>query len=176
MTDCVDKPLKGINNHFRNRDEFKILYDNYSPTIFGEILRIVKHKQTSEDLLQDVFLTIWQKGDQYNPEKGTLFTWMISITRHKCIDFLRKATNKLSFYPIENIQEKLSEHRHELLEFSLLYKQLQKLTPAHMEIVRLIYVYGYTHHEASDKCLIPKGTIKTILRKFVGKTKELYSM
>lgn len=166
----------GINNHFQNRDEFKKLYENYSPAIFGEIVRIIKHKQTSEDLLQDVFLTIWQKSNQFNPVKGTLFTWMLSITRHKCIDYLRKAINKQSFYPIENIQEKLSEHPHELLEFSLLYKELQKLTPEHMEIVRLIYVYGYTHHEVSNKCLIPKGTVKTILRKFVGKTKGIYSV
>ena len=175
MTGCLDKPMMGINIHFQNREAFEKLYENYSPAIFGEILRIVKNRETAEDLLQDVFLTIWHKGDQFDPNKGALFTWMISITRHKCIDYLRRAINNQTFYPLETIQEKVLEHQHELLEFSLLYKHLQKLSPEHIELVRLIYVYGYTHHEVSHKCHIPKGTVKTILRKFVSKTKAHYS-
>ena len=174
MTGCLDRPLLGTSYRLKDRSTFKGLYESYSAAIFGEILRIVKHKETSEDLLQDVFLTIWQKGDQFDPNKGALFTWMITITRNKCIDHLRKTVNNMSFYPLENIREKLWEHKTELLEFSLLLKRLTKLSPQHMELVRLIYVYGYTHHEVSQKCQIPLGTVKSILRNFIRKTKANY--
>ena len=174
MNVCLDNPTAGINNNFQSRAAFKKMYDNYSPAIFGEIVRIVKNREAAEDLLQDVFITIWQKGDQFDPAKGALFTWMITITRNKCIDYLRKAINHQTFYPIENIKEKLSVHQHELLEFSILFKHIKKLSPEHMELVRLIYVYGYTHHEVSDKCRIPKGTVKSILRKFLINTKAHY--
>ena len=174
MSVCLERPLSGQGYQLKNSESFKGLYDAYSAAIFGEIIRIVKHKETSEDLLQDVFLTIWQKRDLYDPGKGSLFTWMVTITRNKCIDHLRKTINNLSFYPLENIREKLWEHKTELLEFSLLFKQLTKLSPEHMELVRLIYVYGYTHHEVSEKCQIPLGTVKTILRNFIRKTKANY--
>ena len=175
MIVCLERPQLGHSNQLKDRETFNGLYESYSAAIFGEIVRIIKHKETSEDLLQDIFLTIWQKRELFDPEKGSLFTWMITITRNKCIDHLRKNVNNMSFYPIENIREKLWEHKTELLEFSLLFKRLIKLSPQHMELVRLIYVYGYTHHEVSEKCQIPLGTVKTILRNFIRKTKANYS-
>ena len=60
MSVCLERPLSGQGYQLKNSESFKGLYDAYSAAIFGEILRIVKHKETSEDLLQDVFLTIFQ--------------------------------------------------------------------------------------------------------------------
>lgn len=76
--------------HYQDRDTFNYLYDSYSAAIFGEIMRFVKTRDIAEGLLQEVFIAIWKKRNQYDPDKCRIFTWMISITRTMCIDHLNK--------------------------------------------------------------------------------------
>ena len=63
-----------------NKAAFSYLYDHYSGALFGIILKIVNQdEETSEDVLQDVFIKIWKKIATYDSTKGTLFTWMLNI-------------------------------------------------------------------------------------------------
>lgn len=158
---------------YQDRTAFTYLYDSYSPAVFGEIIRIVKNREAAEDLLQEVFIAIWQKGNQYDPGKGRLFTWMISIARNRCIDHLRKAENNshnfISGKPV--VTDEL-QGENAGLELSILFKNHSGLSQRHIELIRLVYLYGYTHSEASVKCGIPLGTVKTILRKFIAQTRK----
>ena len=72
----------------KDRDAFTCLYDTYAPAVFGEILRTVNNRQAAENLLHDVFIAIWQKSDEFNPEKERLFTWILLNTRKICNDHL----------------------------------------------------------------------------------------
>ena len=154
----------------KNTSTFTSLYDNYSPAIFGEILRIVKDHQIAQDLLHDVFIVIWQKGYQFDPNKGRLFTWMLSIVRSKCVDHLRKNGNKRYTDLKESLSEDYAVERK--VEFSLLFKNLSVLCPKHLRLLSLIYVYGYTHSEASAETKIPIGTIKTIIHRFIASARQ----
>ena len=65
------------------------LYDKYSAALLGVASRIIKDDDISEEVLQDVFMKIWNKIDQYDASRGRFFTWMMNLTRNAAIDKLR---------------------------------------------------------------------------------------
>ena len=81
----------------RNSDRFKgerslaftYLYDHYSGSLYSIILQIVEIPEPASDVLQEVFVNIWRRIETYDPVKGSLFTWMLNISRNASIDMLR---------------------------------------------------------------------------------------
>src|SRR5882757_3159471 len=82
----------------RNGDErhFSRLYDHYSGSIFGLILKWIRDTEIAENLLQDVFVKAWRSRELYDASKGKIFTWLYNIARHICIDHLRSKAHKKS--------------------------------------------------------------------------------
>ncbi|RYG42701.1 MAG: sigma-70 family RNA polymerase sigma factor, partial [Chitinophagaceae bacterium] len=80
----------------KNKHAFSYTYDSYAPALFGFITRTVNDTFAAEEILQNVFVKIWNHADSYCSEKGSLFTWMMAITRNEAITHLRsKTTRKL---------------------------------------------------------------------------------
>ena len=79
--------------NLQNKDEHALskLYDKYSPAIYGVIIRMCKNEAQAQNLLQDTFMTVWEKSHQYNPEKGKFYTWAYRIAKNKVLNFLRKS-------------------------------------------------------------------------------------
>lgn len=151
----------------KNHQAFHNLYEQYSPALFNEILRSVKHYHIAEDLLQDVFLNIYQHANEYDPKKGRLFTWMITITRNKCTDYLRSVAHRRSKQVIE-LTENVSVANssvNSVLEFKQVYKRIVIINPPALKLIELLYVQGFTHDEAAAICNMPVGTLKTRIRK-----------
>lgn len=78
----------------RDQNAFSYLYDNYSKALFGIIYNIVGNTEEAEDILQIVFLKIWNSFSTYDKSKGRLYTWMLNITRNSAIDYVRSKQNK----------------------------------------------------------------------------------
>ena len=78
----------------KDKTAFSILYERYSQLVFNLGNKIVKDHDYAGEVLQSVFVQIWNKADTYNSKKGAVSTWIINITRNKSIDILRK-TKKL---------------------------------------------------------------------------------
>ncbi|MGH2644451.1 MAG: RNA polymerase sigma factor, partial [Chitinophagaceae bacterium] len=68
---------------------YSYLYDHYSAALFGVILRIVSKQKEAEDILQEVFVKIYNNIGKYEVSKGRLYTWMLNIARNKAIDTVR---------------------------------------------------------------------------------------
>ena len=68
----------------------EILYDRYESLLFNLAYKITQDVQSSEEVLQDVFMKIWNKKAIFNPEKGKLSTWLITLCRNRSIDAIRK--------------------------------------------------------------------------------------
>lgn len=68
----------------------EVLYDRYAPAVLGFIIRIVRDRQTGEDLLQEVFLRIWRRASSFEPGRGSFPAWLYRITRNLCISRLRQ--------------------------------------------------------------------------------------
>ncbi len=78
----------------KDKRGFELLYDNYSKVLYGIILKIVHSEPLAEDVLQDAFVKIWKNIDAYDASKGTLFTWILNVSRNTAIDKIRSQSYK----------------------------------------------------------------------------------
>lgn len=151
-----------IINLIENRNEkgLSLLYDNFSASLLGIIHGIVKHDETSEEILQETFLKVWNNIDQFNAKRGTIFTWMAAIARNKAIDKVRLKGFK------RNVGLQEAEEPSVLPDDASLdaQKLLSKLTPVQQQILNLIYIQGHTQSQTAELLQIPLGTIKTKVR------------
>jgi RNA polymerase sigma factor (sigma-70 family) len=147
---------------------FGYLYDNYSAALFGIVNQIVPDKEIAADVLQEVFINIWQKIGSYDPNKGRLFTWMLNIARNASIDKIRSLPYRNS---LKN--QSLSQNVGNVVESKAvnpvvndigLKKIIYRLKEEHRMLVELSYFQGYTHEEISKMLDIPLGTVKTRIR------------
>ena len=78
----------------RQQQAFEYLYDNYSGALFQLIVSIIPDRDIAKDVLQDIFIKIWNQIGSYDASKGRLFTWMLNISRNASIDKLRNKNYK----------------------------------------------------------------------------------
>ncbi len=161
----------------QNKDEaaFSYLYDHYSAAFNNVISRIITDAAVAEDLLQDTFIKIWQKIDQYSASKGRLFTWMITLLRNVCLDELRSKTHRKG--KITDNAEPLelsAQHSFELNYDTIgIRNSLLLLPDRDKEIIDLIYFAGLTQAEVADLYRMPLGTVKTRISKAVSNLRDL---
>ncbi len=144
------------------------LYDMYSASLHGIIIRIVPQDEIAEDLLQETFVKIWNSFPSFDSSKGRLFTWMVNIARNVSIDKIRSKDyrNNSKNQDLENTVNYVDERRNTSINPEVLgVKDLvEKLKPEQKSILDLVYFKGYTHVEAAEELDIPLGTVKTRLR------------
>lgn len=156
---------------------FSYLYDNYSAALNGVIYRMVEDRELSEDILQEVFVKIWNNFGSYDAAKGKLFTWLINIARNLTIDTIRskgyKKQQKIS--ADENTVHNLVDDRSGTGQFDTmgLRKQVTLLKPEQRRIIDLAYFEGYTQDEISKETGIPLGTVKTRMRAAIIELRKL---
>ena len=136
-------------SHILSRDtkRFGIVYDYYSPALFGIIKQIVKDEDISEDVLQDSFLKIWNSASSYNPKKSRLFTWVLNVTRNTAIDYLRSKQGKfdkknLTSESMLNLIEKkgTSDISHEHIGLKNVVSELKKEQKQIIDLAFLILI------------------------------------
>lgn len=155
------------------------LYDMYSAALYGVIYRIIQHEEIAEDLLQEVFVKIWNSAASYDESKGRLFTWMVNIARNLSIDKTRSKDfrNHSKTEDIENIVLSVDKgFTTSLNPETLGLKDLvEKLKPDQKAILDLVYFRGYTHVEAAEELDIPLGTVKTRLRNAIITLRKVFN-
>lgn len=163
----------------RDQQAFQWLYDQYSPALYGVVLRIVRDDEQAADLLQDIFIKIWKNLDAYDATKGRLFTWMLNVARNTAIDSLRSRKTH-PFAEIRTDEENVHivdrEHNTEQpkIEHIGLKEVVDQLRPERKELIDLVYFGGYTHEEAAEKLNLPLGTVKTRVRAALQELKQLF--
>ncbi len=152
----------------KSRDAFNYLYQQYSGVLYGVIRKVIFDEQTAQDVLQEVFVKIWNNIEQFNAEKGRIYTWMINIARNAAIDKLRSKgeimkakirTGEDIVYGMENGLK--TEQKTDTIG---LRKAVAELKPEYETIVELAYYKGFTLDEIAKTLDIPLGTVKTRMR------------
>ena len=150
----------------RTRTAFSYLYDNYAPALYSVIFSVLQDKELANDVLQEVFIKVWKQIDQYNPEKGRLFTWLVNVSRNASIDTLRSRSyqdQRQNRELTSNVYTAAGSTNIETDKIGL-RKIVNNLKEEYKVLVELAYFQGYTQDEISKFLNIPLGTVKTRLR------------
>lgn len=159
----------------RTQTAFNYLYDNYSASLYTVIVSILQDRELANDVLQEVFIKIWRQIEQYNADKGRLFTWMINISRNASIDTLRSKSynsQKQNRELTENVYSAAGSVNIETDKIGL-RKVIMGLKEEHKVLIELAYFQGYTQDEISKLLSMPLGTVKTRLRSALIYLREL---
>ena len=163
-------------DRIKNKDHraLELLYDKYRSTIFGLVYSIVQRREEAEDLLQDLFVKIWEKADTYNESKGTVYSWLTTMSRNKAIDRLRSKrykTAKLEDTDHNQLYACIEEDDKNPLEEMMINEQTEHIRNALVRIPRdqreaisIAYMQEMSHSEISEMLNIPLGTVKFRIR------------
>lgn len=154
---------------------FSYLYDHYSKALYTVIYQILPQPELAEDVLQDVFVKIWQYVDSYDAAKGRLYTWMLNIARNTAIDRTRSRDFKREAQTTA-LTENVYNHEgglHSSISDIGLKKTLEGLPEESRRLLQLSYFQGYTQEEIAKMLGIPLGTVKTRIRSTLLQLRKL---
>ena len=166
--------LQGLQSH--DQQAFSFLYDHYSKALFSIILPIIPQQELAEDVLQEVFVKIWQNIQSYDETKGRLYTWMLNIARNLSIDRTRS-----KYFNNRSKTTELSENVYNVRQVEIrmddvgLKKTLSNLPEENRRLLELAYFQGYTQEEISKILNIPLGTVKTRIRSTIIQLRKILS-
>lgn len=163
-----------------NREErgFNYLYENYSAALYGTIVKVVLFPAEANEVLQDVFVKIWNSIHSFDVEKGTLYTWMLNIARNSAIDKIRSKAYKNNLKNqaipdfVNDTKQLTTEQIHNFGEVKSVVNQLRE---DYSEVINQAYFGGYTQEEISENLGIPLGTVKTRTRAAFQELRALLS-
>ena len=144
------------------------LYDRASAKLFGVILRILQDRALVEDVLQECFVTIWQKAESFDTTRGSAVAWMSTIARNRAIDVKRAAKPASRSVEIGEVVEDdaaLIERMPDIAEAQALRHCLKGLDEEDRQMVVMAYVAGYSREELASRHGRPVGTIKVRLHR-----------
>lgn len=154
------------------------LYDRYRLILFGLTMRILNSRAEAEDVLQEVFIQVWRRADDFDPARGRPFTWLVTLTRSRAIDRLRQigARDRLADSAAEIAPEQASDAASDTLhaeQREIVQQALAQLPEEQRRTLLLSYYEGLTQSEIAEKLETPLGTVKTRMRTGMLKLREL---
>lgn len=156
-----------------NEKAFERIYELYSQSTYGIIYSIIKDTSISEEVLQDVFIKIWNNASSYNPKKGRFFTWILNIARNASIDKIRSKDfkNKKLNLKSDNFVDILESKSNTIGKMDAigLQKYIDILGPTCRKLIDLLFFKGFTQKETSEELEMPLGTVKTKNRVCIDK-------
>ena len=156
---------------------FSALYDRLAPLVLGVCLRILRDRAEAEEVLGDVFLDLWRRSDRYDPGRGGIEAYLVTLARTRAIDRLRAGSRRRAREtevpeaspapgpgPLEGTVAQ-ETRRHVLAA-------LGELSEVQRRALELAYFEGMTHTEVAAALGEPLGTIKTRIRQGMLHLKE----
>ena len=169
----------------QRRDEQALakLYDRYANLLYSLARRIVSAQGESEDILQEVFLLVWNKSGSYVKERGTVYSWITTLTRNKAIDRVRSKRYKQQSKEskLDEVNSAVDTHPASNPHQTVVLKEYQeivaaakkKLSAIETKILELSYYGGYSQTEIAAMLNMPLGTVKTKMRQGIIKMRQL---
>lgn len=152
----------------RRPEALSELYDRYAPTLLGLAKRVLGNPPDAEEVLQEVFVHVWNNAGRYDVARSSVSTWLVLITRSRAIDRLRSRRVVERTHDAAT-QENMGDHTspegaenvfmHERRE--RVQRELAKLPAEQREVLELAFYQGLTQTEIASRADIPLGTVKT---------------
>lgn len=176
-----DETLIGLIAQAR-ADALSELYNRYNRLVFSLALNMVQERPLAEEITLDVFTRVWERAGTYRTGQAQVSTWLMSITRHRAIDLLRRARarpehNSASWADVPPDHLPGVAGAEEMTELRLQREQVRaavtQLPSNQKEVLTLAYFKGYTHRQIAEVLDQPLGTVKTRIRSAMQKLRRM---
>ena len=166
----------------RERAAFEQLYDRYKNILYATAMKFLKEDADAQDVVQDVFIQIWDKAKLYDPAKGKPLTWALTLTRNRSIDRIRaiqRRTRLRDDFGKETVVDESAGMREALSgvdageKSQILREAVGRLSPEQRKVIEMAFFRGFTQSEIADRLGEPLGTVKARARRGLMKLKEL---
>ncbi|WP_323788324.1 RNA polymerase sigma factor [Psychroserpens sp.] len=158
-----------------DKKAISLLYENYSDSLYGVILKVTINEEIAQDALQETFVKVWKNAKKYDAKKAKLFTWLYRIAKNTAIDKLRSFNNRFDkevqidksnvyILPTANLNQDVLD----------LKEHVARLDVKYQIVLKALFFEGMTQQEASDELEIPLGTIKSRLKIGLRELKKVY--
>jgi RNA polymerase sigma-70 factor (ECF subfamily) len=158
-----------------DKKALNLLYENYSDSLYGVILKVTINEELAQDALQETFIKVWKNAKKYDSKKAKLFTWLYRIAKNTAIDKLRSFNNRFEkevqinksnvyILPTANLNQDVID----------LKEHVARLDMKYQIVLKALFFEGMTQQEASDELDIPLGTIKSRLKIGLRELKKVY--
>ena len=154
-----------------DRAALRIVYQDTSAKLFGVCLRILNDRSEAEDVLQDVYVTVWRKAASFDPARASPITWLVAIARNRAIDRLRASAVSRRAEPIENA-EAVRDEAPAALDLVVAAEQqarlkicLGELEERQSSVIRSAFLDGMTYEQLAERMNVPLGTMKSWIRR-----------
>lgn len=153
----------------KDRAAFLALYDRYAGRVYGLCLRVLREPGAAEEVSQETFLKLWARAGQFDPRRGALLSWLLTIARRTALDRLRREARRPALQDQADADD-IFRHipdpatQSEEARWGTLRMALQQLPAAQRAAIELAYYQGLSHREIAEHLEVPLGTVKTRLR------------
>jgi RNA polymerase sigma-70 factor (ECF subfamily) len=182
MTQLRDEELVAAmaTNHPAALDEF---YRRYAQPIMAILLRVLGSRADAEEKLQEVFVELWTRSGQYDPERGAVAAWVIQVSRCRAIDAQRARKRRRHDVQVRAEEELLCAPFHLRPDSQAVKRQehrrvrlaLASLTALQREALELAYFSGLSHSEIAEHIGVPLGTVKSRISAAMRRLRYLLS-
>jgi RNA polymerase sigma-70 factor, ECF subfamily len=165
-----------------NSSALSQLYDRYGRLVFSVAYHVVGDAQTAEEITQDVFVRVWDGASSYRVELAKVSSWLVSITRHRAIDELRRRSSRPekdqyswpeeseSDLPLLNGPENEVEIR---MQQGVVRRAIATLPKEQQAVLGLAFFKGYSHSEIAEHLGEPLGTVKSRIRLAMQRLRDI---
>ena len=153
-----------------DQSAFADLYDMISPRVFGLILRVLVDRAQSEEVLQEVFLELWQSAGRFAPNKGQGRSWVFMVAHRRAVDRVRSSQAsadrdiRIGSRDLGVPHDEVAEQVELRIESTRVAGAVAALPAIQREAITLAYYGGYSQSEIAALLGVPLGTIKTRMR------------
>ena len=168
--------------HKRDQNALTELYTRYQPLVHSMAMSVLRNEALAEEVTQDIFLRLWQSPDKWDPTKGQLSSWLLTVARYTAIDRLRHEQRRptLEAKPLEQFHELLGDSAtHDTRpqdgqydDGMLMRKLIPRLPQEQKQVIFLAFFRGMTHSDIAEHLNLPLGTVKSRIRLGMEKLKQ----
>ena len=150
---------------------FELLYDRHGGAAFSLAYRMVGNRVNAEDISQEAFLSIWRSRLRYQPDRGSVRTWVLGVVHHRAIDALRRhLVHDRRRVGVEGLEER--QEAPELTDVEAARREearnvrnaLDTLPEEQCRVIELAYFGGFSHSQIAEMLEMPIGTVKGRMR------------
>jgi RNA polymerase sigma-70 factor (ECF subfamily) len=157
-----DQALVGLIDQ-GDKHAMQVLFGRYNVRTFRFLMRFVDSKSMAEDFVSEVFIDVWRHAGQYEA-RSQVSTWLLAIARHKALSALRRRSTDADNDAIEFIEDpgdnpEVAMQKTE--RSAILLDCLKQLSPAHREIIDLVYYHERSIDDVAEIIGVPQNTVKT---------------